>query len=179
MLFKLSPGSLPARLQHISTVFPYIYALGDAQILENRTTAFFCSAQCSGAAILRSLETARRWRDQKQTIIGGFHSPIEKEVLRILLKGGDGKIVVCPARSLEKMRLPIDWENALEQNRLLILSTFADKPRQSRNLAVQRNRFVAHLADRILVAHHAPGGSTEKLVTELRATGKAVEHLTD
>lgn len=178
MLFKLSPDSLPARLQHISNVFPNIYALGDAQILESETTAFFCSTQCSGAAILRSFETARRWRDQKQTIIGGFHSPIEKEVFQILLKG-NGKIVVCPARSLEKMCLPADWENALAQNRLLILSTLTEKPRQSRDLAIQRNRFVAHLADRILVAHHAPGGSTEKLVTELAATGKAVEHLTD
>jgi hypothetical protein len=46
-------------------------------------------------------------------IIGGFHSPMEKECLDLLLRGQQ-PIVICPARSIQGMRIcgfpqPGDW----------------------------------------------------------------------
>lgn len=43
-------------------------------------------------------------RDAGVTVIGEFHSPMEKECLNILLRGSQ-PIIVCPARSLENMRI--------------------------------------------------------------------------
>ena len=59
------------------------------------------------------------------------------------------------------MRLKPEWKRALSENRLLILSLFAGKFRRSTvELARQRNKFVAALADKILVAHAAEGSRT-------------------
>src|SRR5919198_4879455 len=51
------------------------------------TVALFCSVQCSGAIILQTYELARALRDAGVTIISGFHSPLEKECLDVLLDG--------------------------------------------------------------------------------------------
>lgn len=60
---------------------------GNSEILSDEKIGFFCLSKSSGAAILKVFERANRWRKEKTTIIGGFHSPLEREVLEILLKG--------------------------------------------------------------------------------------------
>lgn len=108
---------------------PQLWALGNLSLLHERKTALFCSARCPGDAILRACDTARQWRDEKRCIISGFHSVVEKECLRILLRGQQ-PIIICPARTLENFRLPAGWKEPLAQNHLLLLSTFNEKERR-------------------------------------------------
>ncbi len=51
------------------------------------TVALFCSVQCSSAIILQTYALARALRDAGVTVISGFHSPMEKECLILLLRG--------------------------------------------------------------------------------------------
>jgi hypothetical protein len=59
--------------------------------------ALFCSARCPGRAILAAHDQAALWRDEGRCVVGGFHSPVEEECLRILLRGRQ-PVIVCPAR---------------------------------------------------------------------------------
>ncbi|TDA70684.1 MAG: hypothetical protein D9V47_00315 [Clostridia bacterium] len=61
--------------------------VGNVDLLAHNKTALFCSARTPGDAILRTFDTVRRFRDDGVTVISGFHSPIEKECLHILLRG--------------------------------------------------------------------------------------------
>jgi predicted Rossmann fold nucleotide-binding protein DprA/Smf involved in DNA uptake len=71
------------------------------------------------------------------------------------------------------MRVPAAWREPLAQGRLLLLSPFdARCKRATADLAEQRNRFVAALADAVFVAHASPGGKTESLCREIVAWGK-------
>ena len=71
------------------------------------------------------------------------------------------------------MRLKPEWKRALSANRLLILSIFAGKFRRSTvELARQRNKFVAALADKILVAHAAEGSRTLEFANMVSEWGK-------
>lgn len=138
-------------------------ALGRLDLLPLPKTAFFCSARCPGNVILAAHDQAARWRDEGRCVIGGFHSPVEKECLRILLRGRQ-PVILCPARGLESMRPLTEWKKPLADNRLLVLSPFpASEPRATKDLAVARNRFAAALADEVVFAHVAPGGQLEKL----------------
>jgi predicted Rossmann fold nucleotide-binding protein DprA/Smf involved in DNA uptake len=97
------------------------------------------------------------------TLISGFHSPVEKECLKILLEGTQ-PIIVCPARSLRKMRIPTEWQRALEGGRLLIVSRFEQSPRRAdSSTARRRNELVAALSDEVLIIHAEPGGSIERI----------------
>ncbi len=141
-------------------------ALGNLALLALPKTALFCSARCPGAAILRAYDQAAHWRDTGRCIISGFHSPVEQECLRILLRGTP-PLILCPARSLPQ-RIPEDWRAPLAAGRLLILSAFAAaEKRVTTELATRRNEFVAALADEACFAHITPGGQTERLTHRL------------
>ena len=131
------------------------------------TISFFStkwSASVRGRkVILTTYDQAAKWRDAGRCIISGFHSPVEKECLQILLRGSP-PIIICPARSLENMRLPSDWKKPLADGRLLILSCFTTtQNRVTTALATRRNELVAVLADEVWFAHITPGGQMERL----------------
>jgi predicted Rossmann fold nucleotide-binding protein DprA/Smf involved in DNA uptake len=141
-----------------------LYVFGAPEFFSQRKTALFCSVCCPGDAILGAYDAARKLRDQGVTVVSGFHSPVERECLRILLRGAQ-PIVICLARSLDKMRLPKEWRGPLEAGRLLILSPFAKRPRRpDRRSARRRNELVAALADEALIIHAEPGGSIERII---------------
>jgi predicted Rossmann fold nucleotide-binding protein DprA/Smf involved in DNA uptake len=99
---------------------------------------------------------------------------MEKECLELLLRGTQS-VVICPARSIERMRLPDAWCTRLAESRLLVLSPFAPQHRRpTAALAEQRNRFAATLADAIFVAHAGAGSRTEQLCRDMMAQGKRV-----
>ena len=144
-----------------------LWAIGDSRILSTSKTGLLCSLQCPANLIVAMHDLAFWWRTSAKTIISGFHSPVEKEALRILLRG-KGKIIVCPARSIDGMRIPAAWRSSLEDGRLLILSPFAAKHRRlTEKLARQRNKFVAAMADKVFIAHASPGGKLETLAKEI------------
>lgn len=155
------PARLLARLS--ADAPPHLTALGNLDLLALPKTALFCSARCPGSAILRAYDQAAHWRDAGRCIISGFHSPVEKECLRILLRGHQ-PVIICPARSLENMRVPADWKASLTAGRLLILSGFnASHRRATTELATCRNELVAALADEAIIIHATPGGHVAQL----------------
>ena len=140
--------------------------LGNLDLLAQPKTALFCSTRCPGDAILRAYDQAAKWRDAGRCVISGFHSPVEKECLRILLRGTQ-PIILCPARSLPK-RVPVEWQWSLADGRLLLLSCFTpEESRPTAELATRRNELVATLADEIWFAHITAGGQMERLAKQL------------
>ena len=145
---------------------------GNLQLLEEPLTALFCSARCPGDLILRIYDLARSMRDAGVPVIGGFQTPMEKECLRLLLRGRQ-PVVICPARSIENMRIPIEWRPAFEEERLLVLSPFPPHQRRpTAETAERRNDLIAKLAQRVFIAHAALGGKTEAFVHKLVSLGK-------
>jgi predicted Rossmann fold nucleotide-binding protein DprA/Smf involved in DNA uptake len=176
VLVNATDSRYPARLrQRLGTdAPPQLTALGNLDLLGLPKTALFCSARCPGDAILRACDAARQWRDEKRCVISGFHSVVEKESLRILLRGSQ-PIIICPARSLENFRLPTEWKEPLAQGRVLLLSCFAATDRRvTGKLAAQRNEFVAALADEVWFAHITPGGEMQRLKNRIAAWGYRV-----
>jgi predicted Rossmann fold nucleotide-binding protein DprA/Smf involved in DNA uptake len=135
--------------------------------------------QCSEAVILQTYDLARALCEAGATVISGFHSPMEKECLATFLRE-TAPVVVCPARSIERLQLPTDWKTALAEQRLLLLSSFAEKQTHTTTpRAVARNALVAALADVVLIAHATPKGRIEQLCDEVLAWGKPVLALED
>ena len=60
---------------------------GSLRLLEEPLTALFCYVRCPGDLILKTYDLARAMRDAGVPVIGGFQSPMEKECLRLLLRG--------------------------------------------------------------------------------------------
>ena len=149
-----------------------VFAFGDLNILQQKMLALFCSVKCPGNAILKTYDLARALRNAGIPVIGGFHTPMEKECLDLLLRGTQ-PIVVCPARGIEGMRLPQAIKAGVDAGRILVVSPFGAKHRRATaELADQRNRLIAALASEIFVAYAAPGGKTERLCRDVIAKRK-------
>ncbi len=148
--------------------------LGDPALLRGEKVGLFCSVRCPGDLILRAYDYAKKLRDDGVTVIGGFHSPVEKECLRILMRGTQ-PVIICPARSLANMRIPREWRQGIEKGRVLLVSPFAgSQKRATAELAQERNKFVATVADRVCFIYTTPGGTLEGLANELREAGKPI-----
>ena len=151
---------------------PKMKSKGNLSLLEEPLTALFCSQRCPGDLILKTYDLARAMREAGVPVVGGFQTPMEKECLRLLLRGSQ-PVVVCPARDIENMRISRAWRPALDDGRLLVLSPFpATVRRPTVELAAQRNDLVADLAQRVFIAHAAPGSKTEAFARKLAASGK-------
>ena len=99
---------------------PKLHTTGDAAILDRPKVALFCSVRCPGRVILDTYDLAKRFRDEGITVIGGFHSPMEQECLRILLRSPH-PIIWCLARGMLRQipAQPIDCRAAVAEGRLI------------------------------------------------------------
>lgn len=131
--------------------------------------ALVCSRKCPGSVILRAYDLAVALRDAGVPIIGGFQTPMEREMLAVLLRGTQ-PVVVVDARNARK-RLPPDWKRPHDEGRLRILSPF-DVDRPTSQTAAERNRLVVSLAERVLIVHAASGSRTEALARHALTSGK-------
>jgi len=170
---SLYPRTVLLRVSHPS-LNPSITAIGNIDILKQAKLALFCSVKCPGNISLKALDLARALRDSGVTLISGFHSPIERKILKILLPS-PSPLIVCPARCLEGMSLPREYKKPLAEGRLLLLSPF-EKNRKypTTETSSLRNEFAAAVADAVFVVHAAPESNTEYLCREIISWRKTI-----
>ena len=151
-----------------------ITTIGDLDILRHNSTAFFCSTKCPGDLIVKTYDIAQILRNACMTVISGFHSPMECESLTILLRGAQ-PVIICPARSINNMRINKEYKKPLKDGRLLFLSPFEENQRRiSAKSSYYRNLFVAAMSAVIFVTHAEPSSKTEELCRRIISWEKPI-----
>ncbi len=147
-----------------------LHAIGNRDLLRHpRKLAFFCSNRCPGEIILKVQDWANGLAGNALLPMSGFHTPVEREALRILLRSRH-PLAIFPARSLENMRIPAAWKAGIEAGAICVASGFPPHVRRATaQSAAARNRLVASLADAFLIPYATPGGNTSKLLLEMRS----------
>jgi len=172
----VSSQGYPARLREkgLPGRYPNLWLVGDASLLNGPLLGLVCSMRCPGQVILRTYDLARALRDASVPVIGGFHSPMEKECLDLLLRGTQ-PVVICPARSICRMRIPASWRSGIDARRVLVVSPFVHLHRRATAaLARERNSLVGALATEAVVLHASSGGQIDTLCRDLIARGSIV-----
>ena len=167
-LKKSNPNYPSVLQQHLGKDAPdTITAIGNLDILRHNSTAIFCSTKCPGDLIVKTYDLTQILRDAGMTVISGFHSPMERECLTILLRGAQ-PVIICPARSINNMRINKEYKKPLKDGRLLFLSPF-DKNQQriSAKRSHYRNLFVAALSAAVFVVHAGSASKTEAFCKEI------------
>ena len=127
------------------------------------SVAFFCSQSCPGDIILKAQDWANTRTQASAPVISGFHTAIERDMLRILLRN-NAPLIYCLARSLKGARLPAAVRAAQKAGYAEIISPFlATQKRTTAASAAQRNRHILSLCNNILIAHASENGKTERL----------------
>ena len=151
--------------------------IGNIELLNCSLLAIFSSAKCPASLILKAHNFAKEIRDGEIGVISGFHSPAEREVLEVLLKG-KCPIVVVLGRSLKNARLPVRWKTEIEKGRLLVISPSKDYQKYvTKEISLRCNNLAAKIAKRVLIVDVSERGSLQGQVEMWKLNGIQVELL--
>jgi len=166
----------PARLIHQmkAAAPPSVFTIGDLRILNNPSVGLICSIQCPGSIIIKTFDLIRQLRDRRIIVCGGFHSPMERECLDLLLRGTQ-PVILCPAKGPHYTVMDEGLPKALKAGRLLVLSCFNESVRRTTLAqALFRNRMVAAFCHTLFVPHASPNGKTWAIVRQALDCGRKV-----
>lgn len=148
-----------------------IKVVGDASLLDRPLFGLIASRECPGYVLLETLERVPQWVKAGRVIVSGFHSPLEQQVLRSLLRRNGLAIkVLARCFSASCYRLAKEEQDAFANGRLLIISAFgADTPRVTRVSAIKRNELVIALSKEVVTPFISKGSPLEKLLAKHKA----------
>jgi hypothetical protein len=134
--------------------------LGNMKLLEQNIVAYFCSQHYRPKAIMTSYDWA--YSLSNQVVVSTFHSPLERDVLSILIKQKVPVIIMLPRRMYR--RIPEQFQQALAEGRILFISLSADNViRVGKENAHKANLYALSLAQEVVFGCVNPGSNTEKI----------------
>jgi predicted Rossmann fold nucleotide-binding protein DprA/Smf involved in DNA uptake len=158
-------GTKPAKL----------WCCGEPAILNRRLLGIISARQIDSDLGLKSAQLLKRLGSLEEVgFVGGWHSPLEEEALRILLAQA-APIVFCIPKSLNRFVLPLEIKNRVSQGQVLLLTHCSPKAKRiSRDASIRRNQLVIGLATALLVLAAPPGSASLKLAKSALRLGKSV-----
>lgn len=143
-----------------------LFSVGNTALLNEPLLGLLASRECPGSVLLETLDRVPQWIKENRIILSGFHSPLEQQVLRSVLRR-EGRVVKLLARGLTDYRVPSGELEALDDGRLLVLTACPPEVRRTiRATALERNRLLLVLASEVVAPHIAEGSPLALLLAE-------------
>ena len=148
-------------------MFVQIATLGDASILDLLKVGFLSSRKVPPAAVMKCYDWATEMRDKGVCVMGGFQSPLEKDVLTFLLKGKQPVIWVLAHKLWTEKNIPRPYREPIAAGRLLVVSPVAQTvARVDARTATIRNRYILEHSEKVVCAAIDPDGALSWLIAE-------------
>lgn len=148
---KPAPLTLPPHCaQRVGTeLAARIVSAGATALLAEPLLGFIASRECPGHVLLETLDRVPEWVKTGRVIVSGFHSPLEQQVLRSVLRR-KGRVVKVLARGMTDYRPTTEEREPLAAGRMLVITACPPEVRRiTRETALARNRLVLALASEI------------------------------
>ena len=125
--------------------------LGNKQLLSLHKIGFIASRHASTLDVIPTLDWAVEVsKSMDVAVVSGFQSPLEKDVLKFLLRGACPIIIVL-ARGMYR-KLPEPLQSPMDQQRILVISNEPDTiTRVSEITAHKRNEYVKSISDEMKI----------------------------
>lgn len=147
-----------------------IVGAGETALLAEPLLGLIASRECPGYVLLETLDRVPEWVKTGRVIVSGFHSPLEQQVLRSVLRR-KGRVVKVLARGMTDYRPQPEEREPLAAGRMLVITACAPEVRRTtRETALARNRLVLALASEVVVPYVADNSPLAALLSEKRAS---------
>ncbi len=124
------------------------------------------SRDCPGRILLDTLELVPEWVRNGRVILSGFHSPLEQQVLRSVLRR-QGRAVKVLARGMGEYRPAAQEREPLARGDMVVLTAHPERSRRTtRETALARNRLILALASELALRHIAPASGLANLLRD-------------
>jgi predicted Rossmann fold nucleotide-binding protein DprA/Smf involved in DNA uptake len=154
---------------------PRIWALGEPTILDGPLLGILSARQTDSDLALKSSQLIKQLASSGGVaFVGGWHSPLEEEALRILVADSTF-IVFCIPKALNRFAPSLQIASRINQGRVLLLTHCSPKAKRiSRDASIRRNQLVLGLAKVLLVLSAPAGSATLTLAKTALRRGKPV-----
>lgn len=139
--------------------------------IQSSNIAFLASRTISSESVLRCYDWATEQKKLDRFVVSGFHSKLEKDVLHFLLKTKTPVILVLGRSPYKK--LPKELEEATNTGLLQIISV-SNSPRQTKESALIRNRYIMEIADEIVFGSLNEQSSLYSIYKQAKADNKTI-----
>lgn len=142
--------------------------LGNISLLDRHRIGFLAGSKIAALSVLPTLDWASEVAAREDvSILSGFHSQLERQVLNFLLQGQCGIICVL-ARSLYT-NIPSVYKSVVDQGRVLFISE-ERLLRPTKDAAFRRNQLVINISDEIVMPRLSPKSSLTNLISKEKVT---------
>ncbi|KAF0103604.1 MAG: hypothetical protein FD187_872 [bacterium] len=165
---KPTPVALPSLCaQHAGIeAATRIVGAGETALLSEPLLGLIASRECPGDVLLETLDSLPEWVKVGRVIVSGFHSPLEQQVLRSVLRR-KGRAVKVLARGMTDYRPAAEEREPLATGRMLVITACPPEVRRTtRETALERNRLVLALASEVVVPYVAAESPLARLLKE-------------
>lgn len=143
-----------------------IVGAGATALLAESLLGFIASRECPGHVLLETLDRVPEWVKAGHVIVSGFHSPLEQQVLRSVLRR-KGRVIKVLARGITGYRPAAEERESLTTGQMLIITAFPPEFRRStREAALARNQLVIALATEVIAPCIAAGSPLATMLTK-------------
>jgi predicted Rossmann fold nucleotide-binding protein DprA/Smf involved in DNA uptake len=132
-----------------------IVGAGETALVAEPMLGLIASRECPGHVLLETLDRVPGWVKTGRVIVSGFHSPLEQQVLRSVLRR-KGRVVKVLARGMTDYRPAAEERDPLAAGRMLVITACPPEVRRTtRETALARNRLVLALSSEIVTPYIA------------------------
>jgi DNA processing protein len=172
-IFEIKP---PAGIHSFFTRRPYqLWCVGDPAILNRKLLGIVSARKIDPELALKTSELLTQLaRLENLSFIGGWHSPLEEEALRILLVH-PVRIIFCLPKDLCRFVPPPEVRGGMSEGRILLLTHCSPRAKRiSRDASLRRNLLVAAASQGLLVLAAPRGSRSLKLAQKAISLGRPV-----
>ena len=128
-----------------------IVGAGETALLAESLLGLVASRECPGNVLHETIDRVPEWVKAGRVIVSGFHSPLEQQVLRSVLRRR-GRVVKVLARGMSDYRPTAEEREPLAAGRMLVITACSPEVRRTtRETALERNWLVLALASEIVI----------------------------
>ena len=144
----------------------FLAGVGNSALLNQTLLGVVASRSCPGEVFLQVLDRVPEWIGAGKVIVGGFHSPLEQQILRSALRRC-GRVVKVLARGMAYFKPKREEREAMLAGNMLTVTAFAPTMRRTcRAAALSRNRFVLAITEERCVPWVDPEGPLGEMAGE-------------
>lgn len=130
-----------------------LVGVGEKALLSEPLLGLIASRECPGHVLLETLDLVPEWTKTRRIIVSGFHSPLEQQVLRSVLRR-KGRVVKVLARGMTDYRPTAEERGPMAAGNMLVITPHPPEVRRTtRETALARNRLVLALSNEIVVPY--------------------------
>lgn len=157
---------------------PSLWCRGDLTILNHTLLGIISARQIDSELKSESSQLLKQLVFMKDvSFVGGWHSPLEEEALRIVI-AREASIIFCVSKGLDRFIPSVEVANRVSQGQALLLTHCSPKAKRiTRDASMRRNQLVVELAKTLLILSAPEGSASLNLARSALRQGKTVHTL--